>query len=239
MEALVTFNSSSAGHCSCCAEPRGKPARKGVQAGGATWERLPSTSCPDINSSQNRTAALACSPRLWATGTASRDPHSNPIRMASAGNPIVQMRKQRRTEVSPKNDTGEPKFNHSSLCCLWAQTLYFFNSDTDTVSCSVVPNSLWPHGLQPTRLLCPGDFPGKDTGGVCHFLLQGIFLTQGLNLGLLHCRQILYLLSYQGIADVGGEGNGTHYGVYGVAQSRTRLKRLSTSSSSWSRTCWH
>ena len=33
--------------------------------------------------------------------------------------------------------------------------------------------------------------PGKDTGVGCHSLLQGIFLTQGLNPGLLHCRQIL------------------------------------------------
>ena len=33
---------------------------------------------------------------------------------------------------------------------------------------------------------------------VFHFLLQGIFLTQGLNPGLLHCWQILYQLSYQG-----------------------------------------
>ena len=32
----------------------------------------------------------------------------------------------------------------------------------------------------------------------CHFLLQGIFLTQGSNLGLLHCRQIRYQLSHQG-----------------------------------------
>ena len=52
--------------------------------------------------------------------------------------------------------------------------------------------------LKPTRLLCPWDFPGKDTGVGCHFLLQGIFPTQGSNLGLLHCRQILYPLSYQG-----------------------------------------
>ena len=59
-------------------------------------------------------------------------------------------------------------------------------------------NSLWPHGLQPTRLLCPWDFPGKDTGVGCHFLLLVIFPTQGLNLGLLHCRQILYWLSYKG-----------------------------------------
>ena len=34
--------------------------------------------------------------------------------------------------------------------------------------------------------------PGKNTGVSCHFLLQGIFPTQGLNPGLLHCRQILY-----------------------------------------------
>ena len=42
------------------------------------------------------------------------------------------------------------------------------------------------------------NFPGKSTGGGCHFLLQGIFPTQGLNLGLPHCRQTLYHLSYQG-----------------------------------------
>ena len=45
------------------------------------------------------------------------------------------------------------------------------------------------------RLLCPWDFPGKNTGVVCHFLPQGIFPTQESNLGLLHCRQILYWLS--------------------------------------------
>ena len=61
-----------------------------------------------------------------------------------------------------------------------------------------MPNSLWPHGLQPSRLLCPWDFPGKNAGVGCHFLLQGILLTQGLNTGLLHCRQILYWLSYKG-----------------------------------------
>ena len=49
----------------------------------------------------------------------------------------------------------------------------------------------------PTRLR-PCDFPGKNTGVGCHFLLQEIFLTQGLNPGLPHCRQALYLLSHQG-----------------------------------------
>ena len=49
-------------------------------------------------------------------------------------------------------------------------------------SLSVVSDSLPPHRLWPTRLLCPWSFPSKDTGMGCHFLLQGIFPTQGLNL---------------------------------------------------------
>ena len=60
---------------------------------------------------------------------------------------------------------------------------------------SLVSDSLWPYGLQPASLLCPWDFPGKNTGVGCHFLLQDIFPTQGHNpclLHLLHCRQILY-----------------------------------------------
>ena len=56
---------------------------------------------------------------------------------------------------------------------------------------SVMSDSLRPHRLQPARLLCPWDSPGKDTGLGCHFLLQKIFLTQGLNLCL------LYLLHWQ------------------------------------------
>ena len=48
-----------------------------------------------------------------------------------------------------------------------------------------------------TRLLSPWNYPGKNTGVGCHFLL-GIVPTQGSNLGLLHWRQILYHLSHQG-----------------------------------------
>ena len=79
-----------------------------------------------------------------------------------------------------------------SLLCLAAQ------------SCSTLS---WPHGLLPTRFLCPWDFfstwsiHSKNTGVDCHFLFQGIFPTQGSNphlLCLLYCRRILYLLSHQG-----------------------------------------
>ena len=63
---------------------------------------------------------------------------------------------------------------------------------------SVVSKTLQPHGLYPTRLLYPWDSPGKNTGVSCRFFLQGIFLTLESNPGLLHCRQILYPLSYTG-----------------------------------------
>ena len=57
-------------------------------------------------------------------------------------------------------------------------------------------DSLRPHGLYPTRLLRPWNFPGKSTGVGCHFLLQGIFPTQGLNPGLPHCRQTFFIQPY-------------------------------------------
>ena len=46
-------------------------------------------------------------------------------------------------------------------------------------------DSLGPHGLESTRLLCPWDSPGKDTAVGCHAFLQGIFPTQGSNPHLL------------------------------------------------------
>ena len=63
------------------------------------------------------------------------------------------------------------------------------------VSHSLVSNSLWPHGLQPARLLCPRNSSGKNTWVGFDSLLQGIFLTQGSKPSLLHCRQILCCLS--------------------------------------------
>ena len=58
-------------------------------------------------------------------------------------------------------------------------------------------DSAAPWTVACTRLLHPWDFLGKSTGVGCHFLLQAIFLTQGSNPGLPHCRQMLYHLSHQ------------------------------------------
>ena len=48
------------------------------------------------------------------------------------------------------------------------------------------------------RLLCPWNSPDENTEVSIHSLLQGIFLIQGFNSGLLHCRQTLYCLSHHG-----------------------------------------
>ena len=66
------------------------------------------------------------------------------------------------------------------------------------LSSSVVSNSFDRMDCSLPGSSVHGDSPGKNTGVVYHALLQGIFPTQGSNLGLLHCRQILYHLSHQG-----------------------------------------
>ena len=72
----------------------------------------------------------------------------------------------------------------STTAKLFSVSLYIYNAGLVTKSCPILAT----HGLQPARLHCPWDFPGRDTGVGCHFLLQGIFPTQKSNPGLLHCR---------------------------------------------------
>ena len=82
----------------------------------------------------------------------------------------------------PVNDPPHPGIQSSNF--YWA-----------VLGCSIVANSLPCLGLQPPRLFCLWTLPGKNTKVGCHFLLQGIFPTQGSNLSflcLLHSRQILY-----------------------------------------------
>ena len=68
----------------------------------------------------------------------------------------------------------------------WSEVAQSCPTLCDPMDCSLPGSSV--HGI----------FPGNGTGMDCHFLLQGIFLTQGSNLGLPHCRQMLYRLSHQG-----------------------------------------
>ena len=70
--------------------------------------------------------------------------------------------------------------------------------ESESVSHSVVSNSLWCQGLKPTRPHCPKDLPGKNTWVGCHALSRGSSWSRDWTRGLLHCRQILYHLSHQG-----------------------------------------
>ena len=74
---------------------------------------------------------------------------------------------------------------HKTECCVWQSLSRVGLFATPwTVACQAPV-----HGI---------NSPGKNTEVGCHAFLQGIFLMQESNLGLLHCRQILYHLSYQG-----------------------------------------
>ena len=68
--------------------------------------------------------------------------------------------------------------------------------ENEKVKVLVTFNSLQTHGLQLARLLSLWNSLGKNTEVGSHSLIKGIFLTQGSNLGLLHCKQILYYLSH-------------------------------------------
>ena len=80
----------------------------------------------------------------------------------------------------------------------WLCSLQICSPEYERISHSVMSDSLQLHELSPARLLCPSHSPGKNTEvGSCS-LLQGLFQTQGLNLGLPNCRRILYHVSHQG-----------------------------------------
>ena len=61
-----------------------------------------------------------------------------------------------------------------------------------------------PTDFSPLGFSVHGDSPGKNTGGACHALLQGIFPTQESSRGLLHCRRFLNQLRYQRSSSVTG-----------------------------------
>ena len=64
---------------------------------------------------------------------------------------------------------------------MFSTILKFSIHEIERVSLSVLSDSLLSYGLQAPGSSCPWDFPGKNTGVGCHFLLQRIFLTQGFN----------------------------------------------------------
>ena len=113
---------------------------------------------------------------------------------SSIGEKLIYCRVIARDERKPERSLRDffcffsfSKIHHfpTTKCVCCAQPL----------SCVQLFLTLWIVASQ-----APWDFSGKSTGVGCNFLLQGILLTQGSNLHvlcLLHCRWILYLMSYR------------------------------------------
>ena len=109
-------------------------------------------------------------------------------------------------------------------------------------SCLTLSN---PKDCSPLDSSVHGDSPGKNTGVVCHALLQGIFLTQGLNPGLPHCWLILYHLSQQGspegimLSEISQKKNGKHcmfsflWGIKKAKPEKTASKRVVSRDWGW------
>ena len=95
--------------------------------------------------------------------------------------------------------------------------------------CSVLSDSLWRHGLQPTSLLCSWDFPGKNTRVGWHFCLQGIFPIQGLNLHLMH------LLNWQANSLLPAPPGMPLYFVVSTIMFHSYVISLGNWASSWNR----
>ena len=72
----------------------------------------------------------------------------------------------------------------NDLTCMCVHVCVCVCMHTHVPICAQLSKS-FPHGLQSVRLLCPSDFPGKNTAVACLFLLQRIFLTSGWNPHLL------------------------------------------------------
>ena len=185
--------------------------RSWCQGGGAQrWED--NLCCQSINKGRRDgtqgATALACF-KIWAAGRAC-------LKSWSPGEASFTLSKFPASRLSSAKPRGWALwlayFWSSCSKCLkcWGQRVVGLSLQsamlepaalTGTMLCaefSAVFDSLWAHGLQPSRFLCPWDSPGKNKRVGWHALLQGIFPTQGSNPRLLHCRRILYQLSHQG-----------------------------------------
>ena len=98
-----------------------------------------------------------------------------------------------------------------------AHTIVLFLSRLVLGGCESESRSIVSYSLQPHGLYSLWNSLGQNTGVCSLSLLGGIFPTEGLNLGLLHCRQILYKRNRQG---------GHHWSLSSVTCSATWEKAL-------------
>ena len=170
----------------------GHPA--GVQIFTWWWKHIPPTPTPEWLGIRIWTLSSSdfVQPNGWPVEVACVTVHADPLKtpphtlswpptpLAKAGQPRTPEGPQREGRVAILGTS--PCVNVCVCVCVCVCTQ----------SCPTLCN---PLDCSPARFLCPWNFPGKNTGVGCHFLLQRILLIQRSNpclLCLLHYRQILY-----------------------------------------------
>ena len=136
----------------------------------ATWMHLEITIPSELSQTKTNICRLRVESKIWSKGTRPWDTDPQTEQSAAA------------------NGEGLQEGRLGDFWSLWfvVQSLSRVRLFCDPVDCSPPGSSVH------------GDSPAKNTGMGCHALLQRIFLTQGLNPGLPHCRWIFYQLSHQG-----------------------------------------
>ena len=144
----------------------------------------------------------------------------NPVNCSPPGSSVHGILQTRRLEwvaISSSRGSSQPRdqTHVSPVSCIGRWVLYllgppgkpssFSNSAPRMLSCFSHVRLCANHGLEPARLLCSWDSPGKNTGVSCHIFLQGVFLTQGWIPCLLH------LLHWQMDSSPAGSGSNTHH----------------------------
>ena len=162
---------------------------------------LPSSKCLLISRLQSPSAVILEPQKIKSDTVSTVSPSISYVRRVIRNIWVPKFIQHTKTESLPLS--AHPRvWMHRHLCvCLhghtWAPQLLrcsVLGLETFCAVCCAYLFScvtLWPYGLQPTRLLHPWDSPVKNTGVGSHALLPEIFPTQGLKPGRLHCRQIL------------------------------------------------
>ena len=110
----------------------------------------------------------------------------------------LQLKMEKLYTVSKNKTRSDYGSDHELLIAKFRLKLKKVGKITRPFSERSESHSVFSDSLQPHGLYSPWNCPGQNIGVGSHYLLQGIFPTQGLNPGFLHSRGILYLLSHQG-----------------------------------------
>ena len=155
------IGSSSTSHASASSPPWWPPA----------WHACPMHPTPESEGLWRDPIQITCSPDKHVRGS----PSKRVVQLAGTGTEDVTGS----FTLTFLNSVPLQTHVSNTIECPDPDKTGLFQGSLQSVLVTQSCPTLGPHGLQPARLLCPWDSPSKNTGVACHFLLWGIFPTQG------------------------------------------------------------